>query len=151
MHKLQMYENLRDMLESEVKDIEKQKDFTDQSLDCLYKLMNTIKNIDKCIDRENGGQSYDMKGYSGGQSYDMNGYSGGSMRMPQRFNMSYGRDGDNDGRYNESSNDNFRYSKNRGYAYESSGRLVSKLENVMDEAKTDHERIAIMDCIDRIR
>ena len=54
MHKLQMYESLRDMLEREVKDIEKKGDLTEQSLDHLYKLMTALKVADRCIDREKG-------------------------------------------------------------------------------------------------
>ncbi len=64
-HKLQMYENLRDMLEREVSTIEHKQDINEQSLDNLYKLTAALKVVDKCIDREmmeqgqmQGGNSY---------------------------------------------------------------------------------------------
>lgn len=56
-HKLQMYENLRDMLESEIKEIEKKNDLTESSLDNLYKLTTALKVVDRCIDREEGEQN----------------------------------------------------------------------------------------------
>ena len=62
-HKLQMYENLRDMLEREVQKIEKKNDIDEQSLDHLFKLTSSLKAVDKCIIRE---QEYEAEknGYS---------------------------------------------------------------------------------------
>lgn len=188
MHKLQMYESLRDMLEREVKDIEKKGDLTEQSLDHLYKLMTALKVADRCIDREKGEEngmvsnnSYGSYGYrrNSYNSYDgmSNGYSGimpysrdNSMdNMPNGMsnNMSNdgmsnarrGRDGDNDGRYNES-RDNFRNSQDRGNSYENSygysrdttkKKMIQKLETLMDDTMSEHERQAIMDCINKIK
>lgn len=50
-HKLQMYENLRDMLEREIGEIERKHDLNKESLDNLYKLTMSLKVVDKCIDR----------------------------------------------------------------------------------------------------
>lgn len=153
MHKLQMYENLRDMLVKEVTDIEKKGSLDPQGLDNLYKLMTALKYTDKCIDREQGEASY-------GRSYD-------SYAMPHYAydnGMSHarrGRDGDGDGRYNES-RDNFRDNSYRGReSYENSyGRysrdnsrkkMVEKLTTLMDDTMSEHERNAIMDCIDKIK
>jgi len=175
MHKIQMYENLRDMLEREVKDIEKKGDLDVQSLDNLYKLMAAIKNTDKCIDymkAEEGGMSNDMmrNSYGNRRSYDGRSYDDMSHMMPH---MSYddgmsndgisnarrGRDGDSDGRYNES-RDNFRHSQDRGQSYENSygysrdaskKKMVQKLETLMDDTMSEHERQAIMDCINKIK
>lgn len=194
MHKLQMYENLRDMLEQEVKDIEKKGDLDVQGLDNLYKLMTALKVTDRCIDREKGEQngmsrnSYDNSyGYGGthgiSNTYDMSrDYSrNNSMGMTHRYAMddrsydrdrSYdsmsndgrrGRDGDNDGRYNES-RDNFRDNSNRRGSYESyDGRsyeysrdnsrkkMIQKLETLMDDTMSESERRAIMECIEKIK
>ena len=192
MHKLQMYESLRDMLEREVKDIEKKGDLTEQSLDHLYKLMTALKVADRCIDREKGEEngmvsnnSYGSYGYrrNSYNSYDgmSNGYSGimpysrdNSMgNMPNGMsngmsndmsnegmsNARRGRDGDNDGRYNES-RDNFRNSQDRGNSYENSygysrdttkKKMIQKLETLMDDTMSEHERQAIMDCINKIK
>ena len=152
MHKTTMYENLRDMLQREVTEIEKSGQLDPQSLDNLFKLITTIKNTDKCIERE-GGMSYAA-------------YGNGSM-MRQAFDGSYdggmsnargGRDGDGDGRYSE---DSFRYSQNRGIgSYEGSfgysrdsakKKMVEKLTTLMDDTMSEQERNAIMDCIERIK
>lgn len=189
MHKLQMYENLRDMLEREVKDIEKKGDMTEQDLDNIFKLMTTIKNTDKCIDKEKDeeggmsnnsygnrmsyesnmmpypmsmdrrsydGRSYDMS--NDRQSYDGRSYDG--MSNDGMSNARRGRDGDNDGRYNES-RDNFRNSQDRGgNSYENSygysrdttkKKMIQKLETLMDDTMSEHERQAIMDCINKIK
>ena len=143
MHKLQMYEGLRDMLEKEVTEIEKKGTLDAQGLDNLYKLMTALKYTDKCIDRE-GGESY-------GRMMPMWNYDDG---------MSMRRDGDRDGRYNES-RDNFRGYTNRRRSYESREpyeysrdnsrkKMIQKLETLMDDTMSEHERQAIMDCINRI-
>ena len=161
-HKLQMYENLRDMLEKEVTGIEKKGELDPQGLDNLYKLMTALKVTDKCIDRESeeGGASRDNRmGMSYGRSYNMSNrmmphyaYDDG-MSMARR-----GRDGDGDGRYSE---DNFRDSSyRRGNSYENSygysrdnsrKKMVEKLTTLMDDTMSEHDRNAIMDCIDRIK
>ena len=74
-----------------------------------------------------------------------------------------GRDGDNDGRYNES-RDNFRDNSNRRGSYESyDGRsyeysrdnsrkkMIQKLETLMDDTMSESERRAIMECIEKIK
>lgn len=161
MHKLEMYEGLRDMLEKEVTEIEKKGNLDTQGLDNLYKLMTALKVTDKCIERE-GGESYDYR-RSYGRGYNR-GY-GESMRMMPDWSydngMSMRRDGDGDGRYNES-RDNFRNYTNRGrsnesgrsYEYsrdDSRKKMVRKLETLMDDTMSDYERQAIMDCINKIQ
>lgn len=171
MHKLQMYENLRDMLEREVKDIEKKGDLDAQSLDHLYKLMAAIKNTDKCIAMEKGEEgnnmSYTNRSYDGMSNRmmpDRRSYDGMSndtgMSNDGMSNARRGRDGDGDGRYNES-RDNFRNSQDRGresyenaYGYSrdaSKKKMVQKLETLMDDTMSEHERQAIMDCINKIK
>jgi len=203
MHKLQMYEDLRDMLEREVKEIEKKGDMDVQSLDNLYKLMTALKVTDKCIEREKGEQnggmsrnSYDNSyGYgssnnvSSDNAYAMNrrysrmmpeyAMDGMSNDMNRSYDdrsygrMSYddgmsnagrrGRDGDSDGRYNES-RDNFRNNQDRrgthesydGRSYEysrdtSRKKMIQKLETLMDDTMSENERRAIMECIEKIK
>lgn len=160
MHMMKTYENLRDMLEKEVIEIEKKGVLDAQSLDHLYKLMTTIKSTDKCMDYEENGMSHGNR-----MSYD----SYGRM-MPRYAYDSYdngmsmarrGRDGDGDGRYNES-RDNFRDSSYRGQGSygDSYGRysrdnakkkMVEKLTTLMDDTMSEQERNAIMDCIEKIK
>ena len=169
MHKLTMYENLRDMLDKEVTEIEKKGTLDATSLDHLYKLMSTIKYTDKCIDREKGGEmSYDNRSYGYGRSND--GMSNLNRMMPwgyRSYDDSYdmgmsnarrGRDGDGDGRYSE---DNFRNRSYRGresydgsYGYSRDNakkKMVEKLTTLMDDTMSESERNAIMDCIDKIK
>ena len=177
MHKLQMYEDLRDMLEREVKEIEKKGDLNVESLDNLYKLMTALKVTDKCIDREKG----EHDGMVGDTSYGTYGHYGNrysrddgmthdytTRRMPHysmdvHHEMSHAKDGDGDGRYNES-RDNFRDNPNRGGSHESyDGRsyeysrdaskkkMIQKLETLMDDTLSENERKAIMECINKIK
>lgn len=64
-----------------------------------------------------------------------------------------GRDGDGDGRYSE---DNFRYSQDRGrsYAYSrasSRNSLVDKLEYMAQAAVDEEERRVLMDCANKLK
>jgi hypothetical protein len=135
-----MYENLRDMLEREVKEVEKKNDLDPQSLENIYKLTCAIKNVDKIMMKEEG----EMDGMS------KNSY--GSYRSS--YGMHYG----DNGRYSE---DNFRYSPNRGrnsyenhYGYSrdsAKDSMVNRLMQMADGTMNEHDRMAIMDCVDRIK
>ena len=156
MHKMNMFENLRDMLEREVQEIQKEGNLDTQKLDNLYKLMSALKHTNQCIEEESmEGASYDNRGMRYGMS---NNYS---RMMPYSMdNMSYARrDGDGDGRYNES-RDNFRNRSYRGQSYggayeysrdNSKRKMVQKLETLMDDTMSEYDRNAIMDCIDKIK
>ena len=161
MHKTQMYENLRDMLEREVQEIQREGNLDTQKLDNLYKLMSALKDTNECLEEESmEGASYESRARGGrGRSRDgrSNDYS---MMMPYGMdNMSYGSygrvDGDRDGRYYES-RDNFRDRANRGGSYgysrdNSKKKMIQKLETLMDDTMSESERTAIMDCIDKIK
>ena len=132
MHKIQMYENLRDMLEQEVTEIERKGNLDAQSLDHLYKLMATLKNTDKCIEREEGGSSY-------GRSYNMRG-----SYMPDMMSRDNFRDSSYRGRVS--------YDNSYGYSRDNSRKkMVEKLTTLMDDTMSEHDRNAIMDCIDKIK
>ena len=163
MHMMKTYEDLHDMLEKEIMEIGKKKDLDPQSLDNLFKLMTTLKNTEKCMNYEEGGESYGNHS-SYGRSYNRS-YDGMSNRMMPHYSyddgMSMarrGRDGDGDGRYSE---DNFRDSSYRGrgsyensYGYSrdnSRKKMVEKLTTLMDDTMSEQERNAIMDCIDKIK
>lgn len=147
MHKLQMYENLKDMLEMEVKEIEKQGSLTTQSLDTLYKLMMALKGTYKAIECEQGEDGMSGRSYrnssrqsrdSYGRSYDSYEGNSGARR---------GRDGDGDGRYSERS-----YDGSYGYSRDAAKQaMLKKLEMLMDEPVGENERLAIMDCINKIK
>lgn len=158
MHKVQMYENLMDMLEREVKEISNKSQLDEQSLDHIYKIMMSIKAADKRMETLEGGMSQE-RGRSNGRS---NNRSYGSYESYDgSYDESYeGRSNarrGSDGRY---SRDNFRDSSYRGQSYENSygysrdnskRKMVQKLETLMDDTMSEQERAAIMDCIEKIK
>ena len=165
MHKLQMYEGLRDMIEREVTEIEKKGDLNEDSLNNLYKLMTALKVTDKCIERE-GGESYEGRrsyGRSNDGSYARNRSYEENMMMPDWAyddGMSNARRGRSRDESYEESRDNFRNRSNRGRSNEGSyeysrdnarQKLTQKLSTLLDDTMSEHERNAIMDCIDRIK
>lgn len=84
------------------------------------------------------------------------GMMGSSRRSYDNSYNSYarmGRDGDGDGRYSE---DNFRYSTNRGGSYNYSGMnsrhsMVDTLEQMAQAAVDEHERRVLMDCMNKLK
>lgn len=139
MHMMKTYESLREKLEREVSELDKP-NLTEKDVENLYYLTKTLKNLCCLIEEE---QMYD-EGYSNRMSYGR-----------------YGRDGDGDGRYNESSHATFRYSNanysNRGrdsegrYSRDNARqRMVQKLETLKDDTMSDHELMAIDKCINDI-
>ena len=91
-HKLQMYENLRDMLEREVSAIEHKNDIDEKSLDNLYKLATSLKVVDRCIDREKGEEAEKEQSMRGNSFignryvYARDGQSNDGMSMDGRSN-----------------------------------------------------------------
>ena len=151
MHKLQMYENLMDLLEREVKEIANKGNLDMQSLDILYKVMMAIKATDKHMETLEGG----------GMSQDSYGRGSYESRNSNRSYDSYarrGRDGDGDGRYSE---DSFRGGSNRGrssyedsYGYSrdaATDAMKRKLEEMMKEPVSENTRLALMDCLNKIK
>ena len=161
MHKLQMYENLRDMLEREVKELSNRSDLDAQGYDHLHKVIASLKDVNECIEEESmEGASYAGRGRSRDSYGRGNNYS---RMMPYSMDdMSYAsreRDGDGDGRYYES-RDNFRNRSYRGQSYggsyeysrdNSKRKMVQKLETLMDDTMSEYDRNAIMDCIEKIK
>ena len=140
MHKTQMYENLRDMLEREVKEVEKKNDLDPQSLEHIYKLTCAIKNVDKIMEK-------DMEREMGGMS---NGYSRNEMMPNRSYGMNYGRYSGNNFRYSEDRGRNS-YENYNGYSRDSAkDSMVNRLMQMADSSN-EHDRMAIMDCIDKIR
>lgn len=144
MHKLQMYENLMDMLEREVKEISNKNQLDQQTLDNLYKVMMSIKATDKHMETLEMGQSY-------GNSY------GGSYNRSNRSNDMYDRSNESyDGSYENArrSRDNFRDNSYRGRDYSRDNakqKITQKLSTLLDDTMSEYDRNAIMDCIEKIK
>ena len=140
MHMVNTYESLRGKLEREVEAINTSTnttEFTEQSVNNLHHMVETIKNLDCLIDKEYH--------YDNGQS---NGYynDGHSYKVPMWME-----------RGNGMSRDNFRDYSNRGW-YDEGGysrdnarqKMIQKLETLKDDTMSDYERTAINNCIEKI-
>ena len=66
-HKVQMYENLLDMLDREIGIIEKKGELDEKSLDNLFKLTTSVKAVEKRIEKEE--EKEQEKGSSGNTSF----------------------------------------------------------------------------------
>jgi len=131
-HKLQMYENLRDMLEREVGEIERKHDLNKDSLDNLYKLSMSLKVINKCIDRQEmeeqekkGGMSMDYSPNSYARSrYSVEGQSneGNSNMRPWMGNTYDGQSNNSYMRGGNSYNQSYEGSSNNSYDGQSNAR-----------------------------
>ena len=133
MHMVNTYESLRNKLEREVENINKN-EFTEQSVDLLHKLISTVYKVDCLIDKE---YDYGQSGYyNDGHSYRM---------MPHMMMEDGGH-----------SRDNFRHSQGRGwYGGEYSRdnarqKMIHKLETLKDDTMSEYERKAIDNCIEDI-
>lgn len=122
-----MYEELKEMLEKELKAIIKKGELSTGSLDVIDKLTHSLKSI-TALEGGHSGRSY-RDGSYGDRSYARR-----------------GRDGDGDGRYSE---DSFRSYTDRSYD-NYSGSMKRRLEEMMNEATNEKTRMAIMECLNRI-
>ena len=115
MHRLY---NLRDTLCEELEKVAKKESINTSDLDIIDKLAHSIKNLDKVIHEGSYGDHYSYDRYSYGRR---------------------GRDGDNDGRYNE------------GRSRDSYSRMMKdRFRRMMDDTSNDRERDAIMRCIEQL-
>lgn len=124
-----MYD-LRDMLCKELDEIAKKQELSAGDLETVHKLTDTVKNIDKICLMDESGE------YSQAGDWEMEGrgtYGRGSSYANRRR--------DSMGRYSRTR----RYSRNG-----SKERMVSQLEDMMQEASTDREREAIRRCLDQL-
>lgn len=156
MHMMKTYENLCPRLERELVEVCEKKEWTREDVEDLHHILKSIYLTYQLEEKE----MMNENGMSG--AYYNDAYSGRSMRIPNMSmeNMSYGRwgrDGDGDGRYSESSRDNFRDSSYRGsngqgysngYSRDNANRkMVQKLETLKDDTMSERERVAIDNCI----
>lgn len=144
MHNAQLYEEIGSMVDRGLTEVKNKGELDAQNLDYLFKLMTSKHYLDKCMDKEMGGQSYGNR-----MSYEnMRRMSNGSYdTMPmESYGMSMAR---NDGM----SRDNFRDSSFRGGSYGQSydnRPLMQRLESMMNEARSESDRQAIRDYINRM-
>lgn len=137
--KTHIYEDILDMVEEELDKIVKKGDLDDKCLDYLDKLVDISKDVETITA---------MRG-----EYGNNENGTYSMRRPYFYD-----DGMSDGSYHRGGYQNRdsmgRYSRNMGgnygNGYRSNGDMRMKLEQMMNEATTEHEREAIRNALDRM-
>lgn len=130
MHKITMYESLRDKIDTEIENINA-KGITNENLDHLYKLTMSLKAIDKhiyCLEEEMEGE----EGYSGRKRNALGQYSRNYPRYP------YSYDWNVTGRNRTYSRDNAKM------------KMINKLETLMDDTMSEHEREVIRNCINEL-
>lgn len=152
--------DLKEILEDEIKQMTKKGDITPQELENAYKATDIIKDIEtiKAMKEasEQGMYSQAYEYARDGGSYDGN-YSQRRYSMDNSYNSydnSYarrGRDGDGDGRYSERGSYNRDGYNSRDYSRHSEKeKMIGNLENMMNSAKSEKEREAIRQCIERL-
>lgn len=155
-------DELKELLMEQVKKITKKGDITVSELDSVYKVVDVIKDIDTitAMEEEYGDSGYSQRGGYSGRSYDGWGRNGMSNRGS--YDGSYaggsydgrqGRDADSDGRYSEDGSSYRRGRDSRGrYMSRDSGKeqMMSTLHQMMDQASSEKERQAIMQCIEKL-
>lgn len=131
MHKITMYEELRDKIDSEIDAINK-KGITNENLDHLYKLSVSLKAVDKHIECLEEYEEHE-EGYSGIRGRRRYSNDGWELKRikdhPYSYNYPYER----------------RYSRDNAKM-----KMVNKLETLMDDTMSEQERNAIRNCINEI-
>lgn len=126
------YEELKEMLKKELKEISKKGELSAGSLDTVDKLTHSLKSIETimAMDKHSNRSSYN--------SYD-NSYA------------RRGRDGDGDGRYSEDRYSNASYASSYEYSREGNSRdMKRKLEAMLDEPINERTRMAVLECLEKI-
>lgn len=139
-------EKLRDTLCEELDKVAKKNDMSAGDLEVTHKLTDTIKNIDKIMMLE-GDEGYSQDGgYSQNNSY-RGSYSDGNSYANRGKHYVRGHYSRADGRGMRTD----RYSRD-GYSRDD-GRdaMMSKLQDMMQNAVSDRERDAIRRCMDEIQ
>ena len=139
---MRVYEDVKDLVEDEIEKIAKKDELDEKCLEWLDKLVDIAKDVDTIFAMKGYGEDH---GYS--QKYPYYSHDDG-MKMyplinsPSMDGYSY-RNRDSMGRY---SRDGYDY-RNR---YSRDGDVRAKLEQMMSEATTEHEREAIRGALDRM-
>lgn len=136
-------EKLRETLCEELDKVAKKSEMSAGDLEVTHKLTDTIKNIDKIMLLENDGGHSQDSGYGAGY---LGGYGNGNSYANRGKHYVRGHYSRADGRGMRTD----RYSRD-GYSRDD-GRetMLSKLQDMMQNATSDRERDAIRRCMDEI-
>ena len=165
-------EELKEMLEDEMKKIVKKGDISTTELDNAYKAIDVIKDIEtiKAMQEADWGGTdeeysrkrgmYSRDPYQRVNSYDVE-HGQSNDASYEQSHARRGRDGDGDGRYSEDGSyargrdARGRYTSRDGGSYEYSRhtekeRMIEKLEQMATTVSSEKERQAIMQCIEKL-
>lgn len=160
MHKITMYEGLRDKIDTEIEAINK-KGIDNANVDNLYKLCMSLKCVDKhleCLEEEavneENGYSGNMRYLRDGRSYARGGRYSGGWNLTKIPDYPYSYDNGMGNGWNQGGNGrsyNAQNGNSRTYSRDSAKmKMVQKLETLMDDTMSEKERMAIRDCINEI-
>lgn len=137
---------LKSMLEKEIGKITAKNDITAADVEVAYKVVDIIKDIDtiKAMEEYGDDEEYSERGYSRrGRSMR------GSYEMDDGWSGRRGRDA-RTGRYVSRYNGSYRGSY-RGYSRDDAkDEMMDKLEEAMESATTEHERMLIRKCMEKL-
>lgn len=123
--------DLKQRLCKELEDYGRKGDVNMASLDIIDKLAHSIKNIDKVIEAYEGG-------HDGGNSYGMGNnnypypYAGGQGSYARRDSLG-------------------RYSNNGMYGYSRTGDMMTKMQEMIDDAPDERTRMELQRIMDKMR
>ncbi len=151
---------LNDMLEEQVEGIIKKGDISPTELDNAMKAVKTMNYIETIKAMKEYGSEGSNQGQSNRGSSYRGSYGNSNRGSYNSYDSSYdgrrGRDGDGDGRYSEDNSYRRgrdamgRYTSRDGYSRDEKEEMISKLEKMMNSAKSEMERQTIMECIRNI-
>lgn len=151
------YECLKETLEEQVKLISKKGDkITQDEMMSLYYALKSLDKIDELMekDMEGSGKEY-SEGYHGNNmrnSRYSRGYSNGYSDGYNDGHMSNGNRSPVTGKYiSQNPMDNRMYYGENMYGHSIKDRMIAKIEQMYDEAKSEHERQVIQNTISRIQ
>lgn len=121
------FEDLREIVIKEIDEINKKGELDENSLACIYKLVDILKDINEIESAEDNGYSTMYRP----SHMDWNGYRGGN---------SYARNRDSMGRYSRDYGNSYRGGYSRDGEREE---IMAKMGHMMDTAASETERQAI--------
>lgn len=142
---MKVLKDIKELLEEELKDIKKKGSLSPAELENVHKAVETIKYIDEiCGDKMM--PEMEDEGYSG---YSMRHGRMTGHYTPLIEDHSY----DYQPRYSYSGRRRYSGCNDTGRLYSREGatsNMISRLEDMMDSACTEHEREAIASCINKL-
>lgn len=150
---MRVLKDIKELLEEELKTIRKKGTITQNELDGIYKMVETIKHIDEICDdydhdeydRNYSGRSNRENRYSG--TYSVAVHDPNMMPMDYMYSSNGPRSGDRmySGRHMGHMGRYGTYSREGATSH-----MIGRLEEMMDQANNEHEREAIRTCIDKL-